>query len=58
MYSLYSKLLYELSKSIQKTKQDDEVIEGDSLANNMSVLKDLVKHVCEMSGVPEVIIGK
>ena len=57
MYSLYSKLLYELSKSIQKTKQDDEVIEGDSLANNMSVLKDLVKHVCEMCGVLEVIIG-
>lgn len=53
-FPLYSKLLYELSKSIHKSNQDDEGTEGDSLANNM---KDLVKQVCEMSGVPGVIIS-
>ena len=43
----YSKLLYEQDKSIEE----------EGLSNNMSVLKELVKQVCNMSCVPNIIIS-
>ena len=52
----YSKVLYELYKSIKKSKQDVG-IEQDGLFNHTSFLKELVKQACDISGVPGIIVG-
>ena len=49
LYPLYSKLLYELYKSLTKQEQVG--------SDQMCFLKELAKQACEMSGVPGVTIS-
>jgi hypothetical protein len=56
LYVFYSKVLYELYKSIKKSKQDVGIEQG-GLFNHTSFLKELVKQACDISGVPGIIVG-
>ena len=49
LYPLFSKLLYELYKSLKKQEQEG--------SDQICFLKELAKQACEMSGVPGVTIS-
>lgn len=58
MFSLlYSKLLYELYKSIKGRQNDDENDSGETLANNISVMTKLVEQALQMSNVQGVQVS-